>query len=73
MSILDTCGRAIHDLRISVTDRCNFRCPYCMPADIYGEKYLFLPRQDLLTFEEITRVVKTFTEIRCAENPPDRR
>ena len=61
MSILDTCGRAIHDLRISVTDRCNFRCPYCMPADIYGEKYLFLPRQDLLTFEEITRVVKTFT------------
>ncbi len=61
MSILDTCGRAMHDLRISVTDRCNFRCPYCMPADIYGEKYTFLPRQDILTFEEITRVVKIFT------------
>ncbi len=61
MSILDTCGRAIHDLRISVTDRCNFRCPYCMPADIYGEKYTFLPRQDLLTFEEIAKVTKIFT------------
>ena len=61
MSILDTYGRAIHDLRISVTDRCNFRCPYCMPADIYGEKYTFLPRKDLLTFEEIAKVTKIFT------------
>ena len=47
----------MRDLRVSVTDRCNFRCPYCMPAEIYGERYQFLPRNDLLTFEEITRIV----------------
>ena len=46
----------MRNLRISVTDKCNFRCTYCMPAEIYGERYEFLPRQDLLTFEEITRL-----------------
>ena len=54
--ITDTYKRPLRDLRISVTDRCNFRCTYCMPAEIYGERYEFLPRQDLLTFEEITRL-----------------
>jgi cyclic pyranopterin phosphate synthase len=48
----------MRDLRISVTDRCNFRCPYCMPAEIYGERYRFLPKPELLSFEEIERVVR---------------
>jgi len=55
--ILDKFRRPLRDLRVSVTDRCNFRCPYCMPAEIYGERYQFLPRNDLLSFEEITRIV----------------
>ena len=50
------------DLRISVTDRCNFRCPYCMPAEIFGESYQFLPREEILTFEEIARLVGLFAE-----------
>ena len=54
--LLDRFRRPLRDLRISVTDRCNFRCPYCMPAEIYGERYQFLPRESLLTFEEITRL-----------------
>ncbi|MDP6666841.1 MAG: GTP 3',8-cyclase MoaA [Dehalococcoidia bacterium] len=58
--IADTFGRSLRDLRISVTDRCNFRCPYCMPAEIYGEKYEFLPRPHILTFEEIERLAKLF-------------
>ena len=60
--INDTFGRPFRDLRISVTDRCNFRCPYCMPSEIYGERYQFLPRADLLTFEEITRLTRIFVE-----------
>ena len=52
----DKFGRQFRDLRISITDRCNFRCPYCMPEEIYGDRYEFLPRPDLLTFEEITRL-----------------
>ena len=55
--IFDTFKRPLRDLRISVTDRCNFRCPYCMPAEIFGDRYEFLPKADLLTFEEITRIV----------------
>ena len=58
--IEDALGRRLHDLRISVTDRCNFRCPYCMPAEIYGEKYPFLPRPQLLSFEEIERLARLF-------------
>jgi cyclic pyranopterin phosphate synthase len=54
--ITDKFGRPLRDLRISVTDRCNFRCTYCMPAEIYGERYEFLPREQLLTFEEIVRL-----------------
>ena len=52
----------MRDLRISVTDRCNFRCPYCMPAEIFGEAYEFLPRGEILTFEEITRLTRLFSE-----------
>ncbi len=55
---LDRFQRPMRDLRISVTDRCNFRCTYCMPAEIFGENYVFLPREQLLTFEEITRVAR---------------
>ena len=51
----------MRDLRISVTDRCNFRCPYCMPAEIFGEAYEFLPREQILTFEEIARLTRLFT------------
>jgi len=57
---LDTRGRRLHDLRISVTDRCNFRCVYCMPRDVFNSKFVFLRRQDLLTFEEITRLARQF-------------
>ncbi len=56
--LLDRLGRPFRDLRISVTDRCNFRCGYCMPEEVFGERYRFLPKGDLLTFEEITRVAR---------------
>ncbi len=54
----DALGRPLHDLRISVTDRCNFRCVYCMPKEIFGRDFEFLPKQMLLTFDEITRVAR---------------
>ena len=63
MLIRDTLGRPIHDLRISVTDRCNFRCTYCMPREVYGRDYTFLPRSELLTFEEITRLARLFVAL----------
>jgi cyclic pyranopterin phosphate synthase len=56
----DLLGRRLHDLRISVTDRCNFRCTYCMPAEVFGRDYAFLPRQQILTYEEITRLARLF-------------
>lgn len=56
----DALGRPLRDLRISVTDRCNFRCRYCMPAEVFGPDYPFLPREELLTFEEILRLVQLF-------------
>ena len=59
----DKLGRQLKDLRISVTDRCNFRCPYCMPTEIYGDRYQFLPKDDLLTFEEITRLASIFANL----------
>jgi cyclic pyranopterin phosphate synthase len=59
-SVEDTRGRALRDLRISVTDRCNFRCVYCMPKAIFGSDYEFMPRESLLTFEEIARLVDVF-------------
>lgn len=55
--VVDTFGRPLRDLRVSVTDRCNMRCGYCMPAEAFGPGYAFLPRTEILTFEEITRVV----------------
>ena len=58
--IKDQSDRPLRDLRISVTDRCNFRCPYCMPAEIFGEKYVFLPREEILSFEEIERLARLF-------------
>ena len=57
-TLLDTRGRALRDLRISVTDRCNFRCIYCMPKDVFDADYQYVPHGDLLTFEEITRVAR---------------
>ena len=60
---VDTRRRALHDLRISVTDRCNFRCVYCMPKDVFGRDYPFLPHDALLTFEEITRVARAFVTL----------
>ncbi|GAB4181909.1 MAG: GTP 3',8-cyclase MoaA [Rhodocyclaceae bacterium] len=56
----DALGRPVRDLRISVTDRCNFRCTYCMPRTVFGRDYPFLPRADLLDFEEIARIVRAF-------------
>ena len=60
--ITDLFGRPLRDLRISVTDRCNFRCPYCMPAEIFGEAYEFLPKDEILTFEEISRLAALFVD-----------
>ncbi|MEB2289109.1 MAG: GTP 3',8-cyclase MoaA [Anaerolineae bacterium] len=57
-TLQDRLGRPFRDLRISVTDRCNFRCTYCMPEEVFGERYRFLPKSDLLTFEEIARVAR---------------
>ncbi len=65
--VADTRDRPLRDLRISVTDRCNFRCTYCMPADIFGEKYEFLPRKELLSFEEIELLVRVFVSLGVAK------
>ena len=60
MAVTDLFDRELRDLRISVTDRCNFRCTYCMPKEVFGPGYEFLPRDQLLTFEEIASVVRHF-------------
>ena len=62
MILHDARGRRLHDLRISVTDRCNFRCVYCMPKEVFGHDHAFLPREQLLTFEEITRIARIAVE-----------
>jgi cyclic pyranopterin phosphate synthase len=59
----DTLGRAMRDLRISVTDRCNFRCTYCMPKEVFGKDYAFLPRDQVLSFEEIERTARAFVSL----------
>jgi GTP 3',8-cyclase len=59
-TVTDTLNRPLRDLRISVTDRCNFRCPYCMPAEVYGDAYQFMPRSEILSFEEIERLARVF-------------
>lgn len=61
--ITDKFGRPIRDLRISVTDRCNFRCSYCMPKEIFGDDYVFLPKDELLSFEEIERLAQLFAKL----------
>ncbi len=61
--ITDKLGRLLQDLRISVTDRCNFRCRYCMPREVFGKDFQFLPREHLLDFEEIERIAKAFLEL----------
>ena len=71
----DRLHRPLQDLRISVTDRCNFRCTYCMPKEIFGKDYSYLPQSDLLSFEEITRLAKIFvahgvTKIRLTGGEP---
>ncbi len=60
LGVTDTLGRALRDLRISVTDRCNFRCTYCMPKEIFGRDYEFLPKDQVLSFEEIERLARVF-------------
>jgi cyclic pyranopterin phosphate synthase len=62
MSLVDRFQRPVHDLRISVTDRCNFRCTYCMPKELFGKDHVFLPRDQLLSFEEIDLLVRLFVE-----------
>ncbi len=61
--LIDKLGRPIRDLRISVTDRCNFRCTYCMPKEVFGSGYKFLQRSEILSFEEIVRSVGIFTAL----------
>ena len=63
MHPVDTLGRPVRDLRISVTDRCNFRCTYCMPKTVFGQDYRFMDRKELLTFEELERVARVFAEL----------
>jgi cyclic pyranopterin phosphate synthase len=62
MALSDTLNRPLRDLRISITDRCNFRCTYCMPKEVFGRDFPFLPRTELLTFEEITRLSHIFVD-----------
>jgi cyclic pyranopterin phosphate synthase len=59
-AVVDTLGRPLHDLRISVTDRCNFRCTYCMPKEVFGPDFAFLPRSEILSFEEIAGLAAVF-------------
>jgi len=59
-ALLDALGRPVRDLRISITDRCNFRCVYCMPKTVFGRDYPFMPRAELLSFEEVTRITRLF-------------
>jgi GTP 3',8-cyclase len=60
LPLADTLARPLRDLRISVTDRCPFRCTYCMPREVFGRDFVFLPREQLLTFEELTRLARVF-------------
>ena len=70
MPLTDTLNRPLRDLRISVTDLCNFRCPYCMPKEIFGTGHRFLPKSELLTFEEITRIAPSLTPEELDEASP---
>ena len=63
--LADALGRPLRDLRISVTDRCNFRCAYCMPKEVFDRDYAFLPQASLLSFEEITRLARVCSRRRA--------
>ena len=63
VTVVDRMNRPIRDLRISVIDRCNYRCPYCMPAEVYGDGHKFLPRRDWLTPGEIKRIAGLFVQL----------
>ena len=63
IALCDQLQRPLHDLRISVTDRCNLRCSYCMPREVFNEEYTFLPRAELLSFEEIERLARLFVQL----------
>ncbi len=63
LAVADRRGRPLRDLRVSVTDRCNFRCVYCMPKEVFGKGHRFLPKRELLSFEEIVRVVRASAEL----------
>src|SRR5215212_11360107 len=63
LPVVDTRNRPLHDLRISITDRCNFRCTYCMPKEIFGAGFVFLPSSALLSFEELTRLARVFVDL----------
>jgi cyclic pyranopterin phosphate synthase len=67
VALEDALHRPLRDLRVSITDRCNFRCVYCMPKEVYGRDYAFLPRRDLLTFEEIARLARVFAGLGVAK------
>ena len=66
--IKDQLQRPVRDLRISVTDRCNFRCIYCMPREVFGPGYRFVPRGELLRLEEISRIANIFAGTGCAQD-----
>ena len=75
LPVVDTLARPLRDLRISVTDRCNFRCTYCMPREVFGPDHAFLPRAEILTFEEIARLTAAFvangvTKVRLTGGEP---
>ena len=61
----DRLGRILGDLRISITDRCNFRCRYCMPREVFGPDHVFLPNDEILSFEEITRLARAAAILGC--------
>src|SRR5690606_38909938 len=62
-AVADRLGRPLRDLRVSVTDRCNFRCTYCMPREVFGAAHPFLPRAEILSYEEIARLVRIVTRL----------
>ena len=63
MPVTDPFNRTLHDLRLSVTDRCNFRCPYCMPKEVFGPSYPFLRKAELMTLPELTRIARAFVSL----------
>jgi cyclic pyranopterin phosphate synthase len=67
MPVNDPFNRTLHDLRLSVTDRCNFRCPYCMPKEVFGPSYPFLRKAELMTLPELTRIARAFVSLGVAK------